>query len=185
MTEPGGLLRAEIPSQAELRDMLQEMVEKDLLGPVGDDEEELDDARVSDRYLVGALAPANKWVEPEQQDLLAESEPGDTQDGEPDEPQYGTPSLFPSSFGLTFTVDGAVEATYDRGELGQVRSGQERDAPDRQGQSQDGLEAQADAALVAALAASSRVRSGRSLSTMSSRTSISAASCAVWAMTGW
>ncbi len=110
MTEEHELLKAQVPSPARLRDMLQQMVNADLLGPVGDESEELDEARVSDRYLVGALAPANQWVEPEQQDALAESGARDTQDGEPDEPQFGTASLFPSSFGMTFTVDGTVES---------------------------------------------------------------------------
>ena len=43
------------PSHHTLREELQEMVVKDLLGPAGGPEEEVDEARVSDRYLVGTL----------------------------------------------------------------------------------------------------------------------------------
>ena len=47
----------EAPSPAALREELQSMVLRDLLGPAGGEDEELDEARVRERYLVGMLAP--------------------------------------------------------------------------------------------------------------------------------
>ena len=48
---------------------------------------------------------------------------------------------------------GSWQGDHDRSPLGQVRAGQERDTSDREGQSQDGLEAPADARTIAAPAA--------------------------------
>jgi hypothetical protein len=50
------LLRS-IPSPTKIREELEQMVLKDLLGPVGGPEEEIDEPSVRDRYLVGMLAP--------------------------------------------------------------------------------------------------------------------------------
>ena len=52
-------LLASIPSPLKLREMLEEMAVKELLGPVGGDEEEVDE-RIRDRYLVGILAPRQR-----------------------------------------------------------------------------------------------------------------------------
>ena len=51
-----GLLQS-IPSAMKIREELEQMVLKDLLGPVGGAEEEIDEPSVWDRYLVGMLAP--------------------------------------------------------------------------------------------------------------------------------
>ena len=45
-----------IPSPTRIREELEQMVLKDLLGPVGGPEEEIDEPSVRDRYLVGMLA---------------------------------------------------------------------------------------------------------------------------------
>ncbi len=50
------LLRS-IPMPGQIRTELEEMVVKDLLGPVESAEEELDERSVRDRYLVGVVAP--------------------------------------------------------------------------------------------------------------------------------
>jgi hypothetical protein len=46
-----------IPSSTKIREELERMVVRDLLGPVGGPEEEVDEPSVRDRYLVGMLAP--------------------------------------------------------------------------------------------------------------------------------
>ena len=46
-----------IPSPTKIREELEQMVLRDLLGPVGGPEEENDEPSIRDRYLVGMLAP--------------------------------------------------------------------------------------------------------------------------------
>jgi len=48
------------PSGNELRAELLRLVEGDLVGPAGGDHEEIDESRVSDRYLSGMLAPKHR-----------------------------------------------------------------------------------------------------------------------------
>ena len=45
------------PTAVRLREELTKLVVADLLGPKGGDEEEVDESRVSDRYVLGMLAP--------------------------------------------------------------------------------------------------------------------------------
>lgn len=78
----------EIPSLYQIRQELEQAIFNDLLGPAGGEEEEIDELRVSDRYLVGLLAPQNRKVRPdeleesrEQMDDLAVSGQGTTEDG--------------------------------------------------------------------------------------------------------
>jgi hypothetical protein len=49
-----------LPSPTKIREELEQMVLKDLLGPVGGPEEEIDEPSVRDRYLVGMLRPSGK-----------------------------------------------------------------------------------------------------------------------------
>ena len=53
MADP--VLRA--PSPTEIRAELEHAVVRDLLGPAGGSEEEVDETSVRERYLVGMLAP--------------------------------------------------------------------------------------------------------------------------------
>lgn len=55
-------LKESIPSPLRLREMLEEMAMKELLGPAGGDGEEVDE-RIRDRYLVGILAPPKRAEE--------------------------------------------------------------------------------------------------------------------------
>ncbi len=96
------------PSPFALRQLLEEAVLRDLIGPVGGPEEELDESRVSERYLVGMLAAPRSRVDPGLQDTLEVAD--ETPEDGPAEPTAPPPAdtLFPSSFGLTCCVDGAV-----------------------------------------------------------------------------
>lgn len=98
-------LLADDLSQAELRTKLLEMVQNDLLGPVGGDTEEIDEARVRDRYLVGVVAPLEQVVEPEETDELAEGGRDDPEEGTTDYTAPPARTMFPASIGLTFCVD--------------------------------------------------------------------------------
>jgi hypothetical protein len=64
-----GLLQS-LPSPMKIREKLEPMVLKDLLGPVGGPEEEIDEPSVRDRYLVGMLAPKRQELSPEEFDEL-------------------------------------------------------------------------------------------------------------------
>ncbi|MFI5567798.1 DISARM system helicase DrmA [Streptomyces sp. NPDC051740] len=130
----GAVLSAPTPQQ--LRDRLAELVVRDLLGPTGDEPEELA-GNPLDHYIIGRLAPGGardeegaplrtvgKVVEPETLDepgMTPEQEP---EAGDPDPSAPTMPSLHPSTLGLTFRVDGEVPeltvdcawARYERGD---------------------------------------------------------------------
>lgn len=114
-----------IPSALELRAILEEMVVKDLRGP-GAPDEELDESSVRDRYLVGVLAPVRvlrddvSEVKTPQTNEVADAEdtggdiPPDDQlaiggvdtidEGPTDLSPPQPKAIFPSSFGMTFSV---------------------------------------------------------------------------------
>lgn len=129
---------APIQDQPYIRELLQLSVIDDLLGPAGGPHERIYDMGVRDRYLVGKLAPREEvpgGIEGLEGPLAAEEgddepddletsgrrhDPGEEFEGasghvDPesdaaDEIEAATnQSLVPSSFGLTFCVDGAVE----------------------------------------------------------------------------
>ena len=95
-----------LPTPDNLRDQLTDMVIKDLLGPAGGEEEELDkEERVRERYLVGLLAPQNVPVEAGTQDQLATTEPDDAEVGATDADAPAHDTLFPSAMGLSALFD--------------------------------------------------------------------------------
>jgi len=97
-------------SPAEVRARLEELVVADLLGPAGGVEEEVAEDRVTERYIAGMLAPRHTASAPEEQDALALAGQAPTEEGEPEPDAPPNATLFPSAYGLTFTVDGAIEA---------------------------------------------------------------------------
>ncbi|MGH8902787.1 MAG: DISARM system helicase DrmA [Egibacteraceae bacterium] len=96
-------------SAAQIRAQLEGLVVADLLGPAGGPEEEVAEARVTERYIAGMLAPRHTTSAPEQADALALAGQAPTEEGEPEPDAPPNATLFPSAYGLTFTVDGAVE----------------------------------------------------------------------------
>src|SRR6266566_1688076 len=103
---PSSILQPLSPSA--LRDELERLVLQDLLGPAGGLEEEIDEGSVRDRYLVGALAPRDQQVLPEEMDELAIPEEGSVEDGANDDAALQIASLYPSSIGMSFSVDGSA-----------------------------------------------------------------------------
>lgn len=112
-----------IPSPMQIRAELEAMVVKDLLGPAESPEEELDERSVRDRYLVGVLAPRKQGQEPRPVDGDEDGEfppveldelEVEGSDSEEDGPQeFSAPlpkATFPSSFGMTFCVNGETKA---------------------------------------------------------------------------
>ncbi len=112
------------PTPSAIRDELQQAVINDLLGPAaGPDEEMFEPPRV--RYFVGMLAPRRQRKEheppdpdtgedvglpPVVHDELAEGGEDSVEDGPAEQVIAPVASILPSSFGLTFCVDGAATA---------------------------------------------------------------------------
>lgn len=91
---------------SDLRDELTDMVVRDLLGPAGGPDEELNqyEDHAYQRYLVGMLAPKGSEIAGGELDELAA---GDGDEGEEGAPESGVPAgstYFPSSMGLSFVV---------------------------------------------------------------------------------
>jgi len=94
------------PDSLELRAELQDLVRKELLGPV-DGPVEIINELPTTRYLLGLLAPRNQsrieTLEEEEEELAVDG--GETgEEGTPDAPIPIGTSLLPSSLGLTFSV---------------------------------------------------------------------------------
>jgi hypothetical protein len=106
-----------LKSQNQMREDLLEIAFRDLLGPAGGPQEEVDEPRVRERYLTGMLAPRKQEVseepdapvediliDPCEQDELAAAGPGTAEEGAPERGATASPTLFPCSFGLSFCV---------------------------------------------------------------------------------
>lgn len=98
-------------SQKQIRDDLIEHVMRDLLGPRGGPEEEIppSETRVREYYLVGVLAPDNVQSLPEEIDELDSAEEG-ADEGAEEKDASQTPTLMPSSIGMSFCVDFAARS---------------------------------------------------------------------------
>lgn len=124
-----------MPSQYQLRAELEGMVLGDLLGPAGGESEELTERTVRDRYLVGVLAPSRATSaadmpavddeEDEEIPLIPDerSEGGsDTaDDGKTDADTPVTQAHLPSSFGMSFCVDGEAKSIQVSASWGQYK----------------------------------------------------------------
>ena len=103
MNEPLG----KKPTSLELRDMLEEMAIKDLLGPASGPEEEVDETNVRDRYLVGTLAP--RRPSPLHDAEMAPSQPSDDDGMDGDFPANDELAIGGDGSGVTSGDDGPVE----------------------------------------------------------------------------
>ena len=104
-----------------IRDELTDMVVRDLLGPAGGLNEELDqyEDHAYQRYLVGMLAPKGSEISGGELDELAT---GDGDEGEEGAPESGVPAgstYFPSSMGLSFVVASEVNEIVVEADWGQ------------------------------------------------------------------
>lgn len=99
-----GSLAQAVPAPRQLRAELEDLVAKELLGPRGGPEEEVAESHLQDRYLVGMLAPKNRLIRASEMDSLAEDGEGSVEDGATDDSALPADSLYPSSIGLTCTV---------------------------------------------------------------------------------
>jgi hypothetical protein len=92
--------------QAHIREMMQDALFDDLLGPADGPEEEIIGMNVRDRYLVGKLAPQNTPI------IMEDNFPGAGSEGDNEGTREidasTSQSLVPSSLGFTFCVDSTV-----------------------------------------------------------------------------
>jgi len=95
---------------SEVRDELTDMVIRDLLGPAGGPEEELNqyEDHAYQRYLVGMLSPKDKEVAAGELDELATVEADDGEEGAIESGVPAGSTYFPSSMGLSLVA--ATEA---------------------------------------------------------------------------
>lgn len=93
---------------AELRAELEAAIIKDLYGPAGGEDEEVEESHVTERYLVGVLAPQIRNQsgdgEPEQQDDISIADKENPEEGSAESNVPAADSMFPSSMGMTFCV---------------------------------------------------------------------------------
>jgi len=96
-----------VPTPHTIRDELTRVVVRDLLGPAGGEDEELDqrEDHVYQRYLIGMLAPKASEVLGQQMDELATEEDEETEDGTAESGVPAGSTYFPSSMGISFVVD--------------------------------------------------------------------------------
>ena len=129
----------------EIREKLVTMIYKDLLGPVHGEHEEVDEPSLTERYLVGAIAPRKRYTkvspsdetgdqigdetdltqqeDPAQQDNLAIAGKKNNDDGDTEEVAPPS-SLFPSSIGLSFCVDGDFDEITIQASWGYYKKGE-------------------------------------------------------------
>ncbi|HEY9766905.1 MAG TPA: hypothetical protein V6C71_00165 [Coleofasciculaceae cyanobacterium] len=101
----------------DIREELHQLILRDLLGPVNGETEEVQEGSVSNRYLVGVLAPKMRSKNPEepleeapeQQDNLAPAGKDNAEEGQSDSAIPPATSMFPSSIGMSFCVSGETK----------------------------------------------------------------------------
>jgi hypothetical protein len=134
-------------SQHQIRAELEAMVLGDLLGPAGGESEELTERTVRDRYLVGVLAPsrsagtAAKAAVDEEEDEEIPLIPDELSEGGSDTADDGTTDAdipvvqahLPSSFGMSFCVDGEAKAIKASATWGQYKREKWEDQQDYKG----------------------------------------------------
>ena len=86
-------LREQFLSPIQLRAELEAMVRRDLLGPAGGPEEEVDERAVRGRYILGLLAPRGQTILPDDQDDLPAGGADTEQDGKADPAALQTASM--------------------------------------------------------------------------------------------
>ncbi len=122
----------------EVRDALQELVRRDLLGPWGPDDERFGPRAMGprERYLVGMLGPKRSLLSArERADEMADTEVGVEGDGDAELPEVVTPQalgrLWASSMGLSCSVAADVDALHVTVTWGRYRREQVVDTDDR------------------------------------------------------
>ena len=145
-----------IPSSMKIRDELEQMVLNDLLGPVGGQDEEIDEPSVRDRYLVGMLAPKRQELSPEEFDELPQGGSGAVEDGSTEVHCAHDEDDVPVILRHDVLPGPGRQGTASHRPVGLLSSGAQRDPDDAHRRQEAGLEA-----MPARRASRSRSRSRR------------------------
>src|ERR1035438_7182174 len=116
-------------STAPLRQELEDLIRRDLLGPAGGEQETITEQSVRNRYLLGMLAPL-KVIEVDEEpfDELADGSEDNAEEGTAEPSTPAKRGVAPSTFGLSFCL-GLAETTFDA----EARWGQYLREPDADG----------------------------------------------------
>ena len=98
-------------STAPLRQELEDLIRRDLLGPAGGEQETITEQSVRNRYLLGMLAPL-KVIEVDEEPFeeLADSSEDNAEEGTAEPSTPAKRGVAPSTFGLSFCLDLAETA---------------------------------------------------------------------------
>jgi hypothetical protein len=93
-------------STAPLRQELENLIRRDLLGPAGGEQEIVTEQSVRNRYLVGMLAPL-RFIETDEEPLeeLADGSEDNAEEGTAEPSTPSNRGVAPSTFGLSFCLD--------------------------------------------------------------------------------
>ena len=107
------------PTPVEIRAAFAEMLQRELIGPRGGEDEQIANGTVRESYLAGMLAPqATVGVDPSRSDDPGHLD-GDDAVEDPDSASAAArPAMFPSSMGLTCVVSGDVRRIVVSGSWG-------------------------------------------------------------------
>ena len=115
-------------STAPLRQELEDLIRRDLLGPAGGEKEIITEQSVRNRYLLGMLAPL-KAIEPEEEPFeeLADGTEDNAEEGTAEPSTPAKRRVAPSTFGLSFCLDLAETAFRGEAHWGQYLREQDAD----------------------------------------------------------
>jgi hypothetical protein len=98
-------------STAPLRQELEDLIRRDLLGPAGGEQEAITEQSVRNRYLLGMLAPLKiTEIDEEPFDELADGSEDNAEEGTAEPSTPAKRGVAPSTFGLSFCLDLAETA---------------------------------------------------------------------------
>ncbi len=121
------------PSPVEIRDDLDKAIVADLLGPANGPTEEIVGSNVQSRYLIGKLAPRRVMVDEVASEERHQGGGASPEDDSADEATPAHESLMPSSFGLTCSVDGAIDEMEVHVSWGQYERGDSQSLTEEDG----------------------------------------------------
>ncbi len=91
-------------SSVDIRQELLDLIFRDLVGPAKGPDEEVSNARPSDRYVLGMLAPSGHAAECEEDEEFADDGAGNSEEGSVEQATPAARTTLPSSLGLSFSV---------------------------------------------------------------------------------
>jgi hypothetical protein len=111
------LHRAAAPMPRQMRDEIISLVERDLVGPAGGENEIITETSVRERYLCGALPPRETTLAGDEDDDI-DPTGADDEELPADSPARARDAFIPNAVGLTACIDGGVDTVPVRARWG-------------------------------------------------------------------